>query len=189
MNSGKIDKSGVEKGHYQQKARKEKRRLLKLEELYDRHGESLHRYLVFRLGSAEDAEDVLQETFCRFARYALRWRLVRNPQAFVFRVARNEANRFLRRKLGHREGEKMILSGAATGFAAAFVAPEEPSLGLLLRRAEELPAEQKEIIFLKVFDGLTFKEIASVRGISANTAASRYRYGLAKLREAVEGKK
>jgi RNA polymerase sigma-70 factor (ECF subfamily) len=162
---------------------------LNLEELYGRHGENLYRYLVFRLGSAEDAEDVLQETFCRFARYGLRWKFVRDPRAFVFRVARNEASRFLRRKIGRREGEKMILTGAAGGFAAAFTAPEEPSLALLLRRAGELPVEQKEIVFLKVFDGLTFKEIGSVCGVSANTAASRYRYGIEKLREAVEGKR
>ena len=162
---------------------------MNLEELYGRHGESLYRYLVFRLGSAEDAEDVLQETFCRFSRYVLRWRLVRDPQAFVFRVARNEANRFLRRKLGRREGEKMILAGAAGGFVAAFTVPEDQTLAVLLRSADELPTEQKEIVFLKVFEGLTFKEIGSACGISANTAASRYRYGLSKLREAVERKR
>ncbi|HOW86539.1 MAG TPA: sigma-70 family RNA polymerase sigma factor [Candidatus Aminicenantes bacterium] len=160
---------------------------MNLDELYERHGESLYRYLLFRLGSAEDAEDVLQEAFCRFARYDLRWRLVRNERAFVFRVARNEANRCLRRKLGRKEGEIMIALGAAGGLAEAFAAPDEPSLALLLRRAEELPAEQREAVYLKVFDGLTFKEIASVCGVSANTAASRYRYGIEKLRRAVGG--
>jgi RNA polymerase sigma-70 factor (ECF subfamily) len=149
---------------------------LNLEELYGRYGENLYRYLVFRLGSMEDAEDVLQDSFCRFARYAVRWKLVRDPRSFVFRVARNEVNRFLRRKIGRREGEAMIAGGVRPeGFAAAFAAPEEPSLALLLRRADKLPVEQKEILFLKVFDGLTFKEIGSVCGISANTAASRYR--------------
>jgi hypothetical protein len=59
VNSGKIDESGGERGLYRQK---EKRRLLKLEELYERHGQSLYRHLVFRLSSAEDAKDVLQET-------------------------------------------------------------------------------------------------------------------------------
>jgi RNA polymerase sigma-70 factor (ECF subfamily) len=158
---------------------------LNLEELYGRHGEDLYRYLVFRLGSAEDAEDVLQESFCRFARYDLRWKLVRDPRAFVFRVARNEAHRFLRRKIGRRAGEEEIMRGARCGFAAAFIPPDEPSLPLLLARAEGLPAEQQEAVYLKVFDGLTFKEIASVCGVSANTAASRYRYGIQKLREAV----
>jgi len=161
---------------------------LNLEELYERHGEDLYRYLLFKLGSAEDAEDVLQEAFCRFARYDLRWRLIRNRRAFVFRVGRNEANRFLRRRLGRREGERMIAAGAAAGLSAAFAAPEDPSLALLLRRAGELPEEQKEVIFLKVFDGLTFKEIGSVSGVPASTAASRYRYGIEKLRETVGGK-
>ncbi len=158
---------------------------MNLEELYGRHGEDLYRYLVFRLGSAEDAEDVLQECFCRFARYDLRWRLVRDPRAFVFRVARNEANRFLRRKVGRKEREAEIMRGARNGIAAAFVPPDEPALVLLLARVEGLPAEQQEAVYLKVFDGLTFKEIASVCGVSANTAASRYRYGIEKLRDAL----
>jgi RNA polymerase sigma-70 factor (ECF subfamily) len=164
---------------------KRKRRSLNLEELYGRHGEALYRYLAFRLGSAEDAEDVLQECFCRFARYDLRWRLVRNVRAFVFRAARNEANRFLRRKVGRREGEAEIMRDVRNRFAAAFAPPDEPSQALILARVEGLPAEQQEAVYLKVFDGLTFKEIASVCGVSANTAASRYRYGIQKLREAV----
>lgn len=179
------DKSGGGRGLYN---RERKRRSLEIEELYERHGESLFRYLAFKLGSAEDAEDVLQEVFCRLARYDLRWRLVRDPRAFVFRVARNEANRFLKRKMGRREGERMIAAGGTGAFAAAFAAPSEPSLALLLARVAELPGEQQEAVYLKVFDGLTFKEIASVCGVSANTAASRYRYGIGKLREAMEGK-
>jgi predicted RNA polymerase sigma factor len=70
---------------------------MKLDELYDRYGERMCRYLALRLGSPEDAEDVLQEAFCRLARYSARWALVRNPKAFVFRVLRNEANRCLAR--------------------------------------------------------------------------------------------
>jgi RNA polymerase sigma-70 factor (ECF subfamily) len=166
---------------------KEKRRLLELEKLYEHHGESLYRYLVFRLGSAEDAEDVLQETFCRFARYTVRWKLVRDPRSFVFRVARNEANRFLKRTLGRREAEARMARGAG-GFAAIFTAPDEPTLVQLLRMADGLPTEQREVVFLKVFEGLTFEEVGSVCGIPANTAASRFRCGIAKLREAMEGK-
>lgn len=159
--------------------------MLNLEGLYERHGEDLFRYLVFRLGSTEDAEDVLQEIFCRFARYAVRWRLVRDERSFVFRVARNEANRFLRRRIGRREREKMIRAERGT-FSAAVFAPEDPLSARLLSTADALPAEQKEIVFLKVFEGLTFKEIGSACGIPANTAASRYRYGIAKLREAAK---
>ncbi|MFM8421945.1 MAG: sigma factor-like helix-turn-helix DNA-binding protein, partial [Verrucomicrobiota bacterium] len=45
-----------------------------------------------------------------------------------------------------------------------------------------LPPAQREVIALKFDGGLTFAEIAAVVGVSANTAASRYRYGAAKLR-------
>lgn len=159
--------------------------MLNLEGLYERHGEDLFRYLVFRLGTTEDAEDVLQEIFCRFARYAVRWRLVRDERSFVFRVARNEANRFLRRRIGRREREKMIRAENGMLSAAVF-APEDPLSARLLSTADALPAEQKEIVFLKVFEGLTFKEIGSACGIPANTAASRYRYGIEKLRAAVK---
>jgi len=53
----------------------------------------MYRYLNAKLGSASDAEDVLQEVFCRLVRYSARLRLARRPRAFVFRVARNEARR------------------------------------------------------------------------------------------------
>jgi RNA polymerase sigma-70 factor (ECF subfamily) len=46
-----------------------------------------------------------------------------------------------------------------------------------------LPPEQREVIALKVDGGLKFHEIAAVLGTSPNTAASRYRYALEKLRE------
>jgi RNA polymerase sigma-70 factor (ECF subfamily) len=164
--------------------------LLKLEGLFERHGEGLYRYLVFRLGSAEDAEDVLQEVFCRFARYTVRWKLVRDTRGFVFHVARNEANRFLGRAVARREGQAMIEAGSRAGvFTAAFSPPEEPALAEILRAADGLPAEQKEAVYLKAIEGLTFKEIGSACGVPADTAASRYRYGIEKLRRALEGEK
>jgi len=178
-----IDKSDSRRGLY----KGTKKAALNLDELYECNGERLYRFLLFKLGSAEDAEDVLQESFCRFARYDLRWRLIRNPQAFVFRVARNEANRFLKRKLGRREGERVMAAGGARALASVFAAPDEPDLALLLTRVEELPGEQKEAVYLKIFGGLTFREAASVCGVSANTVASRYRYGIDKLREAMGG--
>jgi len=157
------------------------------DELYDRYGEKMYHYLALRLGSAEDAEDVLQETFCRLARYSARWRLVRNPKAFVFKILRNEANRFLARRIKRREGDQAI-SDEARGLAAVIEAPADAGAGLIIRALGELPDEQREVIILKVFQDLSFKEIAAVFGLPVNTAASRYRYAIEKLRSAMEGK-
>jgi RNA polymerase sigma-70 factor (ECF subfamily) len=46
-----------------------------------------------------------------------------------------------------------------------------------------LPDEQREVVVLKIWGQLTYEEAAAVIGISPNTAASRYRYGIEKLRE------
>jgi RNA polymerase sigma-70 factor (ECF subfamily) len=45
-----------------------------------------------------------------------------------------------------------------------------------------LPVEQREVVVLKVYEGLSFKEIAELTDISINTIASRYRYAIEKLR-------
>jgi RNA polymerase sigma-70 factor (ECF subfamily) len=46
-----------------------------------------------------------------------------------------------------------------------------------------LPGEQREVVVLRIWGQLTYEEAAAVIGISPNTAASRYRYGIEKLRE------
>ncbi len=159
-----------------------------LEEIYDRFGEKMYRYLALRLGSTEDAEDVLQQTFCRLARYSVRWAFVRNPQAFVFTAARNEANRFLRHRRNRRA--ESLPEIAREGALPSFVATSDPdaSTALLARSLGRLPDEQKEVVILKVYQDLSFREIADVCGVSVNTAASRYRYGIEKLRAALEEK-
>ena len=55
----------------------------------------------------------------------------------------------------------------------------------LERALAALPADRREVIALKIDAGLTFREIAAVLGVSPNTAASRYRYALAELRDAL----
>ena len=64
-------------------------------------------------------------------------------------------------------------------------APVEIEDEALAAAVAALPIEQREVIALKIDGDLTFAEIAAVIGISANTAASRYRYALEKLRAAL----
>jgi RNA polymerase sigma-70 factor (ECF subfamily) len=49
-----------------------------------------------------------------------------------------------------------------------------------------VPQNQREVLILKILEGLTFREIAAANGESINTIASRYRYGLEKLRALLE---
>jgi len=71
---------------------------MKREEALDSLGDKLYHYLTIKLGSPQDAEDVLQEVFYRLIRYKLRFRLIRNLSAYLFRMARNEAADFLKKR-------------------------------------------------------------------------------------------
>lgn len=69
-------------------------------ELYQACADRLHHYLTVRLGSRQDAEDVLQETFVRLARNRGKLESVGNLAAYVFTIARNESNRLAERVAG-----------------------------------------------------------------------------------------
>jgi RNA polymerase sigma-70 factor (ECF subfamily) len=161
---------------------------LEIETLYDRYGERLYHYLTIILGSRLDAQDVLQEVFCRLMKNAWRFRLVRNPAGYAFRMARNEAFRFLNKRkrtdsdnIGHFKLPEAIADALQGG--------SREDAALAAEALAEIPEDQREVILLKIYEDLTFREIASACGISPHTAASRYRYGMEKLRVLIEGQR
>jgi RNA polymerase sigma-70 factor, ECF subfamily len=155
--------------------------------LYDEYGDSMYRYLEAKLGSASDAQDVLQEVFCRLVRYRTRLRLVRKPRVFVFRVARNEANRFLRARIQSHSALRSMET-APEAFLRSYAGPDQATERSIADALAQLPPDQREAVLLKILEGLTFREIAAVYDESIPTVASRYRYGVEKLRGLLEGK-
>jgi len=155
---------------------------MRIENIYDRYGDRMYHYLVLKLRSPSDAEDVLQEVFYRLVRYGERLRLVRNQAAFVFKIARNEANRFLRNRAQNPD-DSWSAEFTSKTYLDYLVAPDPLAMKHVIEALARIPDNQQEVIILKIFEELTFKEIAHICNISSNTAASRYRYGLKKLHE------
>jgi len=150
-------------------------------DLYDAHGAGLYRYLLAVLGSAQDAEDALHDVFAKLARHDLA--RIRDPQAYLFTAARRQAVQVLRERSRRRDHED-----ATSWLDVAVADPADRALALDLDRAlGQLPAEQREVIYLHVTEGHSFPEIASACRIPLNTAASRYRLAIAKLRSLLEG--
>ena len=151
-----------------------------LERIYDAHASGLFHYLVTFTKTEADARDLLQELFIRLARGGAMD--VQSEKAFLFRLAHNLAIDWLRRRKVRWDSEERLLAE----LDAAPQDAENPDTALLMRSFAEamqtLPDEQRTILQLKLWDGLTFEEIAEAQGIPLNTAASRYRYGLEKLR-------
>jgi RNA polymerase sigma factor (sigma-70 family) len=144
-------------------------------ELYDRCGHQLHHYLVVRLGSRDEAAEVLQETFLRLARSHRRFGSVENPVAYAFAVARNEAAR-----KHQRQGRERTAFSAAELFdiAASDDRQSREAAEAVVEALGCLGDEQREVIELKFYSGLTFREISEVLGIPQGTAATRYRAAL-----------
>jgi len=132
------------------------------------------------LGHGE-AEDVLQETFLALMVTPPPGMAPAKPENYCLRSFRNRAlnyKRSLWRRLA-RELESQRWFEKSPG--------ESPAERDAMRRLAELPAEQREVIVLKIWNRLTFEEIGGLLEISPNTAAGRYRYGLQKIKSKLEG--
>lgn len=133
--------------------------------------------------SLADAEDVVQEAFVRYWRHQRD--LPGDPQALLITSVRRAAL-----DLARRDDRRAIREEKSDGGLEEREAVFEPLPGDGDERRLEvqaalarLPEEQREVLVLKLWQELTFEQIGETLGISPNTAASRYRYGLAALRK------
>jgi RNA polymerase sigma-70 factor, ECF subfamily len=128
--------------------------------------------------SHAESEDVVQETFCALMARA---EPPEQPEHYCVRTFRNRAlnyHRSLWRRLT-RELESRRWFERSPG--------ESPVEREAMRELAALPQDQREAIVLKIWHEHTFEEIGELLGISPNTAAGRYRYGLQKLRMRLKG--
>lgn len=152
--------------------------------LYDRFGAALYRTALGMLGKEEDAEDAVQEVFLSLVRSRSRLRGVENLRAYLFAALRRASFRQASRGGRERTGSAEALSSAPSR-----ADPPSASEGLsdrLERALRALPADQREVLSLKIQGDLTFQEIAVVLDVSIHTAASRYRYALERLRTSLK---
>lgn len=150
-----------------------------LGQIYDRYAASLYRLLNALLDSSVDAEDALQEVFVALA--TCRVSRIRNLKSYLFVSARHQAFTLLRRRKREPSFEDVtVLEIAAPQNMSGESANAGQDWYALLAR---LPLEQREVIALKVWEEMTFADIAQVVRASPNTVMSRYRYGIERLRK------
>jgi len=152
-----------------------------LERLYDEHAGPLFAFLLNFTRDEADTRDLLQDIFSRLAREPGLLKGVRVERAFLLRLAHNAAVDLMRRRVT-RDRTKEGFAAEITPFAPADDPDEQIFRRELAVALGELPEDQRAVVHLKLWEELTFDTIATVLDIPANTAASRYRYGLDKLR-------
>ena len=156
---------------------------LELERLYEEHAQALFAFLLNFTRDENDTRDLLQEVFVKLARRPDSLRAARDERAFLLGLAHNAAIDLMRRR-GARDKYREQFGHERASLFAASADPDETAFRAELSAAlAELPPEQRAAVHLKLWEGLTFEQIAAALDIPPNTAASRYRYGVDKLRE------
>ena len=152
-----------------------------LERVYTEHGAALYAYLLNLSRSEAVSGDLLQELFLKLSRRsALTWKFVRHRRRYLLRAAYSLF-------VDHCRREKTRLAmleeaGKSLSLFATEPTTDEVDGKLIGDLLGALPPEQRAVVHLKIWEELTFREIAAVLNIPADTAASRYRYALDKLR-------
>ncbi len=141
--------------------------------LYDQHGPALVAYARGFVTDAAAAEDVVHHVFLRLLTAELT--KPDAPVAYVYRAVRNAALNARRSGLKLKEFDPQSRIFQRRG------GNQEAALALEKALAE-LPEEQREVVVMRMWSGLTLEEIGAAVEVPLNTVASRYRYALEKLR-------
>lgn len=156
-----------------------------LELIYEHFGARLYGYIFSLVRSPLDSEEILNGLFMKIAQKRENIKKAVNMRVYLFTMARNMAYEMFRK----RRSQKDLLSEYTVYLTCEDNVHkwEDQELAAVRKAVDELSEEQREVVILKIFEGMTFDEIAQLMRISQNTAASRYRYALEKLRGQLKG--
>lgn len=151
--------------------------------LIERYYADIFYFCLYMIQREEDAYDITQETFLKFIKYGSSCRQ-KNLKGYLLTIARNLCFNYF------REQKKELWS---CGWETAEELPEqkdslrdvETSIDLL-KLLKELSPENREVVILRIYEELKFKEIAGMMGCSVSTVKSRYRLGIRHLKKLME---
>ena len=157
-----------------------------LERIYDEH--ALCACSLFRRFSdcEADVHDLLQDWLIQIARRVKANSQWDSERAYVLRIAYRLAVDWKRRGDTRSRYHTEAAIESETQGTLPDDGDEKRFREEVERSITQLPVEQQLVVQMKLWDELTFAEIAEVLKVSANTVASRYRYGIAKLKEALQ---
>jgi RNA polymerase sigma-70 factor (ECF subfamily) len=155
--------------------------------LYRRHNDALYRYLFRRCRHRATAEDVFQEVWGKIIKARGSYRPTAKFTTFMYRVAHNCFIDHVRRNKRHANHAALEPEQHAdTTESPDTITERNLARERLAAALSELPEEQRDAFLLHEEAGLSIDQIASVTGSNRETAKSRLRYAVNKLRAAIE---
>jgi RNA polymerase sigma-70 factor, ECF subfamily len=151
-----------------------------LADIYDTHSNALFAFLLNFTRSEADAHDVLQDVFLKIAERPSLLENVRELRGWLVKTCHRQALDAIRRRDSRTRAAEAAAKDVSLFAPAAD--PEDVSFqNAVALSMGALPEEQRAVVHLKIWEEMTFAQIAEALGIPPNTVASRYRYALDKL--------
>lgn len=165
--------------------------------LIDRHSRRVRDYIRMMVKDGDIAEDIFQETFIKAVKVIDEGRYADNGKflSWILRIAHNQVIDYFRAQKQNRQVNESNAGYNVLGtlrFAERTIEDQMVSEQIeqdIRQLVEMLPDEQREVVMLRYFSGLSFKEIAEQTNVSINTALGRMRYALINLRKMIHEKK
>jgi RNA polymerase sigma factor (sigma-70 family) len=152
---------------------------------FESYHEGLHRFLLRRLHSAQDASDVMQEVFLRVLQLE-RTEVVRNPKGYLYGIASHVAQEFRNRLLRERvtyDSREVERNAEAPHFPPVDELPDSIGIEREVQNAlAQLPPIQLKILIARQRDGLSYPQIAQSFGLSTHTVRKYLDRALASVR-------
>lgn len=159
--------------------------LAAFEQLYARHRGPLYRFLLREVRDAALADELFQDVWQNVIGARTRWRPEASVRTWVFRIAHNRLTdhwRALPRRAISGEDAARHIDGQTDPDTPERVLSDFEQRRQLQRALDALPPEQREVLRLRLEHELTLEEIADATGVGRETAKSRLRYAMDKLR-------
>ena len=161
--------------------------------LLARYQQKIYSYILFLVHDDEVADDLFQETFMKAIVTIRQGRYVESGRfsAWLTRIAHNLVIDKYRQDrnsnvISNDASDADLFNDASlSDITVEMKMITEQSLTDVGRLLKELPDNQKEVLYMRFYQDLSFKEIADATGVSINTALGRMRYGLINLRKMV----
>ena len=167
-----------------------------ISKLIERHSRRVKDYIHMMVKDRDIAEDIFQETFIKAVRVIDEGRYSDNGKflSWILRIAHNQVIDYFRAQRQNKSVTEADAGYDMLGtlrFAERTV--EDSMVSDQIERdvralVDLLPAEQREVVMLRYFSGLSFKDIAEQTDVSINTALGRMRYALINLRRMIKEK-
>ncbi|MBM1107380.1 sigma-70 family RNA polymerase sigma factor [Aurantibacter crassamenti] len=164
-----------------------------LNTLINRHNQRLSSFIYSKVGDREVTEDIFQDTFIKVIRTLKRGAYNEEGKflPWVMRIAHNLIIDYYRKssRMPYFEGTSSfdvfsIISDERLNIEGQLIKEQiDVDLTTLI---DELPTDQQEVLNMRIFKDMSFKEISENTGVSINTALGRMRYALINLRKIIE---